>query len=1506
MPPRRVRQARLSEEVSENQENPEMNQEENQNERREGQRQNIGERPPENPFNMFMEFLRQHINVAPEHNRNQNFDAPNNTVAGAFKAFQSLRPPEFKGTADPVEARAWLKEMEKSFEILQIAEEQKTVFATYMLKGEANFWWESKKNLEGEGIVTWERFSKLFLDKYFPKYMEAQMELKFLELKQNNLSVAEYEARFTELSRFVPEFVNTEEKRARRFQQGLKQWIQNRIAVFELTNYATVVQKASIVEAGSEQTQREREGKKRKRFGGTGGSSGSGSFQKNVRKKPEFRTERESVASRTENEGVGQGGRQSGLTQTMSSRPPLPECKTCGKKHSGICVRQEVRCFRCGQTGHFASTCSKPIVVVNPSVNCFKCGKAGHMARDCRAVAPTSSKQSGNASNKAPTARTFNMTVGEAIRDPEVITGTLSLKSVNVNVLFDSGATKSFVSREIANKLNLEAEPLETPLQVEIANQEVIPIDQICPNCEMEIEGQNFKVSLIPFKLGEFDVILGMDWLAECEAHIDCKGKKIKMKLPGGKLVVFRGQEQPRKFLTIMQTKRLLKQGCEAYLAQVVDVERKVPDIKEVEVVKEFEDVFPKDLPGIPPDREIEFAIELIPGAAPVSKAPYRLAPMELKELATQLQELLDKGMIRPSVSPWGAPVLFVKKKDGSLRLCIDYRELNKLTIKNKYPLPRIDDLFDQLKDAVHFSKIDLRTGYHQLKIKPEDIPKTAFRTRYGHYEFLVMSFGLTNAPAAFMDLMNRIFKKYLDKCVIVFIDDILIYSKTKEEHAEHLRIVLEILRKEKLYAKWSKCEFWLNQVQFLGHVINKEGIRVDPAKIEAVLNWDKPRTPTEVRSFLGLAGYYRRFVQDFAKIATPLTRLTRKAEKFVWTDKCEESFQELKKRLVTAPVLTLPDEKGNFVIYSDASHKGLGCVLMQHGKVIAYASRQLKDYELRYPTHDLELAAIVFALKIWRHYLYGEKCEIYTDHKSLKYIFTQKELNMRQRRWLELIKDYECTINYHPGKANVVADALSRKDKLKMLISSEQLIQEFERLELEVKISGPGNEKLMEIQVEPEIIQKILRCQQRIGEEDMNNITGEERKCTKDKEGILRFNSRIWVPNVQELKREILQEAHQSRYSIHPGSTKMYRDLKEYYWWPNMKKEIALWINSCLTCQKVKAEHQRPSGLLQPLEIPEWKWEHITMDFVVGLPLTKGKYDAIWVIVDRLTKSAQFVPINERYSLEKLANLYMKEIVSKHGVPVSIVSDRDPRFTSRFWKMFQECLGTKLNMSTAYHPQTDGQSERTIQTLEDMLRVCVVDFKGNWDDYLPLIEFSYNNSFHASIGMPPFEALYGRKCRSPLYWDEVGERKILGPELVQQTKEKIELIRQRLVAAQNRQSKYANQHRKDIEFETGDLVLLKVSPWKGVLRFGKKGKLSPRFIGPFEILKRVGKVAYELALPPNLQHIHNVFHVSMLRRYHPDVSHIIEYETVEIQPDLSYEEKPVEILDRKEQTLRK
>ncbi|GKE52684.1 putative reverse transcriptase domain-containing protein, partial [Tanacetum coccineum] len=423
------------------------------------------------------------------------------------------------------------------------------------------------------------------------------------------------------------------------------------------------------------------------------------------------------------------------------------------------------------------------------------------------------------------------------------------------------------------------------------------------------------------------------------------------------------------------------------FLAQVTEQEPKEKRLEDVPVIRDFPEVFPEDLPGLPPPRQAEFCIDLILGAAPVARAPYRLAPSEMKELSKQLQELLEKGFIRPSSSPWGAPVLFVKKKDGSL-ICIDYRELNKLTIKNRYPLPRIDDLFDQLQGSSVYSKIDLRSGYHQLRIREEDIPITAFRTRYGHYEFQVMPFGLTNAPLVFMDLINHVCKPYLDKFVIVFIDDILIYSRNKEEHGEHLKTILNLLRSEKLYAKFSKCDFWLDSVQFLGHVIDSSGVHVDPAKIETIKkNWAAPTTPTEVRQFLGLAGYYRRFIKEFSLISKPLTKLTQKNKPYVWGDDEEEAFQTLKLKLCSAPILSLPEGSEDFVVYCDASLKGFGAVLMQREKVIAYASRQLRKNEENYTTHDLELGAVVFTLRLWRHYLYGTKCTVYTDHKSLQYI---------------------------------------------------------------------------------------------------------------------------------------------------------------------------------------------------------------------------------------------------------------------------------------------------------------------------------------------------------------------------------------------------------------------------------------------------------------------------------------------------------------------------------------
>ncbi|KAM1242836.1 hypothetical protein ACFX2G_035146 [Malus domestica] len=766
-----------------------------------------------------------------------------------------------------------------------------------------------------------------------------------------------------------------------------------------------------------------------------------------------------------------------------------------------------------------------------------------------------------------------------------------------------------------------------------------------------------------------------MDWLHCNHARLDCYEKVVTFHQLGMPTVTFIGERGGLKHgtITAMRARRLLSKGCQGYLAHVVLANETAASVEDVEVVRHFPDVFPEEFPGLPPDREVEFTIDLLPGTNPISLTPYRMAPAELRELKTQLQELVDKGFIQPSTSPWGAPVLFVRKKDGTLRLCIDYRKLNRMTIKNRYPLPRIDDLFDQLKGACVFSKIDLRSSYYQLKIRSNDVPKTTFRTRYGHYEFLVMPFGLTNAPAAFMNLMNRVFHPYLDRFVIVFIDDILVYSKNETDQARHLHLVLKTLRANRLYAKFSKCQFWLDQVSFLGHVVSAQGVLVDPQKIAAVENWEQPRTVTEVRSFLGLAGYYRRFVKDFSTIALPLTKLTRKDIPFVWSSECEQSFQQLKYLLTHAPVLALPDDGGNFEIYSDASLNGLGCVLMQHDKVIAYASRQLKPHEKNYPTHDLELAAIIFALKIWRHYLYGEKCKIFTDHKSLKYIFNQPNLNLRQRRWVELLSDYDCTIEYHPGRANSVADALSRKShgQLNAIYASRiPLLTDLRSIGVALKEDRRGA-LIASFQVRPILLDRVLEAQRNDTEsQELIQVVSDGRRkdfWIKDPDGILMQGDQMFVPSVEELKKDILDEAHISAYAMHPGSTKMYHTIRHFYYWPGMKREIAEYVSRCAICQQVKAERKKPFGLMQSLPIPQWKWEDITMDFVYKLPRTRNGYDGIWVVVDRLTKSAHFIPVRENFSLNQLAERFVSEVVRYHGVPVSIISDRDPRFTSKF-----------------------------------------------------------------------------------------------------------------------------------------------------------------------------------------------------------------------------------------------
>ncbi|KAL0549596.1 hypothetical protein IC582_014082 [Cucumis melo] len=1362
----------------------------------------------------------------------------------------------------------WLSSLETIFRYMKCPEDQKVQCAVFMLTDRGTAWWETTERMLGGDVsqITWQQFKESFYAKFFSASLRDAKRQEFLNLEQGDMTVEQYDAEFDMLSCFAPEMIATEAARADKFVRGLRLDIQGLVRAFRPATHADALRLAVDLSLQERANSSKTAGR-----GSTSGQKRKAEQQpvpvpqRNFRPGGEFRSFQQKPFE------AGEAARGK------------PLCTTCGKHHLGRCLFGTMTCFKCRQEGHTADRCPLRLTGI---------------AQNQGAGAPHQG-------------RVFATNRTEAEKAGTVVTGTLPVLGHYALVLFDSGSSHSFISSAFVSHARLEVEPLHHVLSVSTPSGECMLSKEKVKACQIEIAGHVIEVTLIVLDMLDFDVILGMDWLAANHASIDCSRKEVTFNPPSMASFKFKGggSKSLPQVISAIRASKLLSQGTWGILASVVDTREVDVSLSSEPVVRDYPDVFPEELPGLPPHREVEFAIELEPGTVSISRAPYRMAPAELKELKVQFQELLDKGFIRPSVSPWGAPVLFVKKKDGSMRLCIDYRELNKVTVKNRYPLPRIDDLFDQLQGATVFSKIDLRSGYHQLRIKDEDVPKTAFRSRYGHYEFIVMSFGLTNAPAVFMDLMNRVFREFLDTFVIVFIDDILIYSKTEAEHEEHLRMVLQTLRDNKLYAKFSKCEFWLKQVSFLGHVVSKAGVSVDPAKIEAVTGWTRPSTVSEVRSFLGLAGYYRRFVENFSRIATPLTQLTRKGVPFVWSKACEDSFQTLKQKLVTAPVLTVPDGSGSFVIYSDASKKGLGCVLMQQGKVVAYASRQLKSHEQNYPTHDLELAAVVFALKIWRHYLYGEKIQIFTDHKSLKYFFTQKELNMRQRRWLELVKDYDCEILYHPGKANMVADALSRKVSHSAALITRQapLHRDLERAEIAVSV-GAVTMQLAQLTVQPTLRQRIIDAQSNdpyLVEKRGLAEAGQTAEFSLSSDGGLLFERRLCVPSDSAVKTELLAEAHNSPFSMHPGSTKMYQDLKRVYWWRNMKREVAEFVSKCLVCQQVKAPRQKPVGLLQPLSIPEWKWENVSMDFITGLPRTLRGFTVIWVVVDRLTKSAHFVPGKSTYTASKWAQLYMSEIVRLHGVPVSIVSDRDARFTSKFWKGLQTAMGTRLDFSTAFHPQTDGQTERLNQVLEDMLRACALEFPGSWDSHLHLMEFAYNNSYQATIGMAPFEALYGRCCRSPVCWGEVGEQRLMGPELVQSTNEAIQKIRSRMHTAQSRQKSYADVRRKDLEFEIGDKVFLKVAPMKGVLLFERKGKLSPRFVWPFEILERIGPVAYRLALPLSLSTVHDVFHVSMLRKYVPDPSHVVDYEPLEIDENLSYVEQPVEVLAREVKTLR-
>ena len=748
--------------------------------------------------------------------------------------------------------------------------------------------------------------------------------------------------------------------------------------------------------------------------------------------------------------------------------------------------------------------------------------------------------------------------------------------------------------------------------------------------------------------------------------------------------------------------------------------------------------------------------------------------------------------------------------------------------------------MLDELSGSTIFTKIDLRSGYHQIRMKTGDEWKTAFKTKFGLYEWLVMPFGLTNAPSTFMRLMNHVLRTFIGKFVVVYFDDILIYSKSFDEHVKHIRQVLDELRKEKLFANLEKCSFCTDHVVFLGFVVSAKGIEVDESKVKAIKDWPAPTNVSQVRSFHGLAGFYRRFVRDFSTIASPLNELTKKGVEFKWGNSQEDAFQELKKRLTEAPVLILPDFTKTFEVECDASGIGIGGVLMQQGKPIAYFSEKLGGAQLNYSVYDKELYALVRALETWQHYLWPKEFVIHSDHEALKYLKGQAKLNRRHAKWVEFIETFPYIVKYKKGKDNVVADALSRRN---VLLN-----------QLEVKVLGLENLKEM-YNDDPEFSEPYNHCK---------DGKGWEKYHIHD--GFLFRANKLCVPN-SSVRLLLLQESHGGGLTGHFGQKKTYEMLSDHFYWPKMRRDVIRFVERCVTCHKAKSK-LNPHGLYTPLPAPKIPWEDISMDFILGLPMTRKKRDSIFVVVDRFSKMAHFIPCNKSDDASHVANLFFREILRLHGVPKTIVSDRDVKFVSYFWKTLWAKLGTKLLFSTTCHPQTDGQTEVVNRTLSMLLRTMVKKNLKDWEECLPHVEFAYNRAVHSTTNLCPFEIVYGFKPIAPIDLlplplqertnMEAFERAAYIKKIHEKTKEAIELKAVRKAASMNK-------HRKKVLFEPGDLVWIHLR--KERVPDQRKSKLMPRGDGPFRVLAKINDNAYKIDLPPSYG-VSNTFNVADLLPY--------------------------------------
>ena len=989
---------------------------------------------------------------------------------------------------------------------------------------------------------------------------------------------------------------------------------------------------------------------------------------------------------------------------------------------------------------------------------------------------------------------------------------------------------------------------------------------------EYSIGGRQYSTQFLITKLGDQKLILGIPWLEENNPTIDWREKTIHL------------IDEDNHSKTIWQIALDSKQwGEDDYwirvktsTSQTLEHQKKKDEPPTIlpDAYKQWESVFEKKASErFPSSRQWDHAIELKQGFIPKINKIYPLSIKEQSSLDEWIEEQLGKGYIRPSKSPQASPFFFVAKKEsGALRPCQDYRYLNEWTIKNAYPLPLVSDLMTKLAGAQYFTKLDLRWGYNNVRIKEGDEWKAAFITNRGLYEPTVMFFGLCNSPSTFQTMMNEYFRDMINEgWLVIYMDDILICADTKEELQERTKRVLDRLRDKDLFLKLEKCKFEVQEIEFLGMIITPGHIQMDPTKLAGIADWPVPTTVKQVRSFLGFGNFYRRFIGNFAAIAKPLTDLTKKTEDFSWTNERQQAFEELKSRFASMPVLRMPDPSKPFILQTDASNKATGAVLKQIDDSGAlhpcgFISHALTAAEQNYQIYDRELLAIIKGLTTWRHLLHGSPHTIivHCDHKNLSYYRIAQRLTPRQARWSSFLSEFDLRIEHVPGTKLFEADALSRRpdhmdnsDQLDdvTVLPSERFIRLIaEDLATNIK-KAMANDDFGRILIEVTQTHHAPPIRSKLQDWTYAN-------------GIIYFLGKTYVPDQNNLRAQLIQSTHESLSSGHPGRFKTLELLKRDYWWPGMATHTRTWVEGCALCQQMKVNTHPNTPALHPIRSNATRpFQQVTLDFITDLPISDG-FDSILVTVDHgLTKGVTFTPCNKTIDALGTADIYISEVYKRFGLPDVLISDRGPQFAAKVFQEIRKALKIDHRMSTAYHPQTDGETERVNQELEIYLRMFCTNEPHKWKSLLPTAEFAHNNRYHDTIKTSPFRLMYGTDpvaiptASIQMTAPAAEERIHILKKARQEALAAHELARQ-LVASRNKD--------RSVRLEKGDKVWLDN---RNLHIPYKSRKLAPKREGPFEIEQVMGPITYKLKLPKQWR-IHPVFHAALLTPYKETTIH--------------------------------